>query len=83
MALRDDDFRLRLVRIAPDALFAHLHFEDAEIAQLNIASIRQRLLDDIERLLHGINDLFLREARLPVDLQYYFSFGQVRHGVPF
>ena len=37
--LRNNDFGFRLVWIPADALFAHLNFEYAKIAQLNIPTV--------------------------------------------
>jgi hypothetical protein len=74
---------LGLVGVAADALLAHLHLKDTKVAQLHVPPIGQSLLDDIESLLHGVDDLFLREARLPVDFQHDFTFGQVGHGESF
>jgi hypothetical protein len=82
-SLWNNHFGFGFVRISADALHSHLHLEHAEVSQLYVASVRERLLDDIERLLDGIHNLFLRETRLPVYLQHYFAFGQVRHGGSF
>ena len=82
-ALRDDHLGLRLVRIAADAGLAALHFEYAEVAELDVTTIGQRLLDDVERQLDGFDDLLLGEVRLFVDIENDFAFCEVSgHRVP-
>ncbi|MEQ1771286.1 MAG: hypothetical protein ABL879_15770 [Devosia sp.] len=78
---RNDDCLVGSIGISADARPAQLHFQNSEIAQLDVSSLGQRALDSVERLLHVIDDLFLREPGLPENLQHDLMFGQVGHGV--
>jgi hypothetical protein len=73
-ALGNHHLGLGFVGVAADALFADLHFEHAEISQLDIAAVGERLLDDVEGLLNRVDDLFLGETGFPENLQHNFSF---------
>jgi hypothetical protein len=78
-ALRDYDFGFGLVGVPADALLAHLNFQYPKISQLHVATVCQSFLDDVQRLLHRVDDLFLGETGFPVDLEDYFTFGEIRH----
>src|SRR5206468_967514 len=78
-AFRNHHRVTRLVRVSADTLPANLDFQDAEVAELDVAAVGEGALDDVESLLDGVDDLLLREARLAVDLEDDFAFGKISH----
>jgi hypothetical protein len=79
--LRDHDLSFRFVRVAANALFAHLHFSTLKLRNSTLRPFINAFWM-ISSVCCTVSTICFCETRLPVNLQHYFAFGQVRHGVP-
>jgi hypothetical protein len=67
---------LRLVWIAADAGLADFHIEHAEVAQLHLVALGERLGDVVQSFLHDIKNLGLDQPGFLTDAHHKIAFGQ-------
>jgi len=73
--LRNGHMGAGVVRVSPQARFAHFNFEDTKIAEFDFPALRYSFRDVIEDLLNNFLDLFLDQAGFLTDSNYEISFG--------
>jgi hypothetical protein len=76
---RDDDIVLGFVRVTTHARFGEADFENAEVAELNIATGRERVSDAIQCELDNAENFLLSEPSFFADLHYQITFCEVGH----
>lgn len=75
----DDHVVLGLIRIATHAGFGEADFENAEVAELNVATSRQGVSDAIQCELDNAEYFLLSESCFFADLHYQITFCEVGH----
>ena len=77
----DDHVVLGFVRVATHAGFGEADFENAEVAQFNVATGRQGVSDAIQCELDNAEYFLLSESCFFADLHYQITFCEVGHMV--
>ena len=73
----DDHVGLRLVRVAPNAAFAHLHLEDPKVPQLDVSALREGIRNRLKRQLDRLPHHLLRVVSPLIDIEHDISLGEV------